>query len=147
MERPAPAWRPGPGVAGLGARGGVRGGGGTRGSTAAGSVLAYSTGALIYYAVFYRWRLVPRWLSVWGIAGVLLILTACLFALFRNNAVTGYALLIAPIAVQEDVLAVWLLVKGFSQSPLTSRASSGTAAMTTTLGGAAAPGNRGAGHH
>jgi hypothetical protein len=111
------------------------------------AVVAYSTGALIYYAVFYQCRLVPRWLSVWGIAGVLLILTACMFALFRNNAVTRYTLLVLPIAVQEDVLAVWLLVKGFSPSPLTPRASSDTAAMTTTLGDAAAPGNRSAGDH
>lgn len=82
-------------------------------STLAG-VFAFSLGALMYYALFYRSRLVPRWLSGWGIAGVLLMMTACLLALFSDNPVTGYVPLILPIFVQELVLAGWLLVKGFS---------------------------------
>ena len=67
----------------------------------------------MYYALFYRSQLVPRWLSGWGIDGVLLMLCACLMALFSDNPITGYTLLVLPIAVQELVLAVWLLVKGF----------------------------------
>jgi len=77
-------------------------------------VFAFSLGALLYYVVFYRSQLIPRWLSGWGIAGVLLMLTACVLALFSNSEVTGYIPLILPIAVQEMVFAVWLLVKGFS---------------------------------
>ncbi len=92
-------------------------------STLAG-VFAFCVGGLMYYTLFYRSRLVPRWLSGWGMAGALLMMTACLLALFSNSPVTGYALLILPILVQELVLAVWLLGKGFSPSPLTSRAPS-----------------------
>lgn len=77
------------------------------------AVFAFNLGALMYYALFYRSQLVPRWLSGWGIAGVLLMLCACLMALFSDNPITGYTLLVLPIAVQELVLAVWLLVKGF----------------------------------
>jgi hypothetical protein len=77
------------------------------------AVFAFSVGALMYYVAFYRSRLVARWLSGWGAIGALLMLTACLFALFSDTAVTGYTLLILPIAVQEMVLAIWLLVKGF----------------------------------
>jgi hypothetical protein len=76
--------------------------------------LAFTVGALMYYSVFYRARLVPRWLSGWGIAAVLLMTIACLLALFTDSPVTGYTLLILPIALQEMVLAVWLLAKGFS---------------------------------
>jgi hypothetical protein len=79
-------------------------------------VFAFCVGALMYYVLFYRSRLVPRWLSGWGIAGALLMMTACLLALFDNRPVTGYAPLILPILVQELVLAVWLLAKGFSPS-------------------------------
>ncbi|HET7015030.1 MAG TPA: DUF4386 domain-containing protein [Streptosporangiaceae bacterium] len=78
------------------------------------AVFAFSLGALIYYVLFYRSRLVPRWLSGYGVVAVLLIMTACVLALFSDKPITGYTLLIAPIAVQEVVFASWLLVKGFS---------------------------------
>jgi hypothetical protein len=96
-------------------------------STLAG-VFAFSTSALMYYSLFYRTRLVPRWLSAWGLAGALLMMTACVLALFTNDPVTGYALLILPIAVQEMVLAVWLLVKGFNPPSSTTVASDRQAA-------------------
>jgi uncharacterized protein DUF4386 len=48
-----------------------------------------------------------------GIAGVLLMISACLMALFSDSPITSYTLLVLPIAVQELVLAFWLLVKGF----------------------------------
>jgi Domain of unknown function (DUF4386) len=88
------------------------------------AVFAFSLAALMYYTLFYRSRLVPRWLSGWGLAAAFLMMIACLLALFSNSPVTGYTLLILPIAVQEVVLAVWLLVKGFSPSLRTSKASS-----------------------
>lgn len=81
-------------------------------------VFAFSLGALMYYSVFYKSRLIPRWLSAWGIAAVLLILVACVAALFSGNAVTTYVILILPIAVQEMVLAVWLIARGFTSSAL-----------------------------
>jgi hypothetical protein len=67
-------------------------------STLAG-VFAFNLGAVMYYALFYREQLVPRWLSGWGIAAALLMMTACLLALFSRSPVTGYTLLIPPIAV------------------------------------------------
>ena len=75
---------------------------------------AFTLGALMYYTLFYRARLVPRWLSGWGIAATLLMMTACLLSLFSDNPVTGYTFLFLPIAVQEMVLAGWLLVRGLA---------------------------------
>ena len=76
-------------------------------------VFAFALGGLMYYSVFYRSRLVPRWLSVWGIAAELLMLVACLSSLFSRNPVTSYTIFVLPIAVQEMVLAAWLIAKGF----------------------------------
>jgi len=78
------------------------------------AVLAFSVGAFMYYSLLYRSQLVPRWLSGWGILAIILTLVACLFALFGHHPVTDYVLLVLPIAVQEIVLAVWLIAKGFT---------------------------------
>ena len=80
--------------------------------------MAFSVGALMYYYLLYRSRLVPRWLSGWGILAIVLTLVACLLALFGHHPVTSYVPLVLPIAAQELVLAVWLLAKGF-RAPVT----------------------------
>ncbi len=82
------------------------------------AVFAFHVGALMYYAVFYQAQLIPRWSSAWGAAGVILGLVAALLVLCR---VTGYisttqVIFNLPIGVQEVVLALWLIVKGFNQS-------------------------------
>jgi len=86
-----------------------------QGATLAGAY-AYIAGALMYYSVFYRYRLVPRWLTGWGIAAEFSLLTACLLATFGRTPVTSYTLLILPIAIQEYVVAAWLILKGFAPS-------------------------------
>lgn len=82
-------------------------------------VISFSAGALMYYTLLYRSRLIPRWLSGWGVVATLLMLFACILAIFEGKPVTGYTFLILPIAVQEMVLAVWLLVKGFNPAFIT----------------------------
>ena len=79
------------------------------------AVLAFYAGASMYYYVFFRARLIPQWLSGWGLAGTALGAVAGLLVLFR---VTGYmsatqVALNLPIGVNEIVLAIWLLVRGF----------------------------------
>jgi Domain of unknown function (DUF4386) len=84
------------------------------------AVFAFCVGSFMYYTVFYQTRLVPRWLSGWGIGAAALLMAACLLALFHNTAVTGYVALAAPIGVQEMVFALWLLIKGFVPSAVRS---------------------------
>jgi hypothetical protein len=79
-------------------------------------VFAFILGALMYYNVLYRSRLVPRWLSGWGIVAEFPMLIACLSASFGHTPVTSFTILILPIAVQELVLAAWLIFRGFSPS-------------------------------
>ncbi len=80
--------------------------------------IVFCLGALMFYAVLYQSRLVPRWISVWGLAAVIPYLAAeflALFALLDPLSATA-SLLHIPLAVQEMVLAVWLIVKGFNPS-------------------------------
>jgi hypothetical protein len=78
-------------------------------------VFAFCLGAFMYYYLFFQVKLLPRWLSGFGIVAIILMMAACVLSLFSDNPVTGYALLVFPIALQEMVLAIWLIVKGFSQ--------------------------------
>jgi hypothetical protein len=81
-------------------------------------VFVFYTGGLMYYCIFYRARLVPQWLSLWGIGGVALGAVAALLILFAvvDSMSTVQIVLNVPIGVQEIVLAVWLIVKGFRPS-------------------------------
>jgi len=85
-----------------------------RDQAALAGVFAFCVGAFMYYYVFFQSRLIPRWLSSFGIVAIILMCTACVLALFSGNRITSYILLAAPIALQEMVLAVWLIVKGFN---------------------------------
>ena len=100
-----------------------------RDQTTLAAVLGFYIGAGMYYWIFFQTGLVPRWLSGWGLAGVILGFTAAILVLFR---VTGYmsapqVLLNIPIGVNEMVLAVWLIVRGFwSAAPVPGPPVSGT---------------------
>ena len=85
-------------------------------------LIAFCLGALLYYCVFYQSRLIPRWLAVWGLVGAALSLAVVLFSLFNPGFVVSWVhtLLNAPIAFQEMVLAVWLIIKGFNPSAIAS---------------------------
>ncbi|MFI0424224.1 DUF4386 domain-containing protein [Spongiactinospora sp. 9N601] len=77
-------------------------------------IVSSGLGDVLLFFMLYRARLVPRWLSVWGLAGAGLVLVASLLVLFRQVEIVGpvYLGMNAPMAVQSLVLAGWLIVKG-----------------------------------
>jgi hypothetical protein len=81
-------------------------------------ILAFYLGGFMYYYIFYKSRLVPRWLSIWGVVAVGLGATAALLVMFRvtSSMSTVQVVFNLPIGVQEMVLAVWLIAKGFAAS-------------------------------
>ena len=74
--------------------------------------IVFSLGALMFYTLFYQTRLIPRWLSAWGIVGAIVYLVAGVMALFG----TAMDFLLALLGVQEMVMALWLIIKGFNPS-------------------------------
>ena len=84
----------------------------------AANLLTFGIGALMYYVVFYQYRLVPRWLTVWGLVGITLTIISALLVMFHLLPPFGtiQVILNLPILPQELVLAVWLIVKGFNPS-------------------------------
>ncbi len=72
--------------------------------------IPFALGALMFSYLLYQSRLVPRWLSVWGLVGAALYLVPSLGSMFGLS----LGILMAPTAVQEMVMAAWLIAKGFS---------------------------------
>jgi len=87
------------------------------------SLLAFTIGALLIYIVFYRTKLVPRWLSGWGIVAAILGMLSCVLVLVGLIAPFGteQIAIAIPMLPQEYVLAAWLIVKGFNPSVIASK--------------------------
>ena len=82
---------------------------------------AFSLGALMYYAVFYQSRLIPRWLSGWGLLAAALAFAAAFLVMFGLKPLSPFfTVLIVPIFFQEIVLEGWLIFKGFTPSAIAS---------------------------
>ena len=82
--------------------------------------IPFVLGALMFYVLLYQSRLVPRWLSVWGLLGAGLYIVAPIASMFGNS----LDVLMFPLAVQEMVMAVWLIAKGFNRSAIASERAS-----------------------
>jgi hypothetical protein len=88
-------------------------------------IIVFSLGAMMLYYVLYQSRLVPRWISVWGgVAIVMHFATAflLLFGVVGHDDMTTLMVINFPIFLQEMVMAVWLIVKGFSPAVVAPRA-------------------------
>jgi hypothetical protein len=82
-------------------------------------VAVFTIGGLFFYSVLYRSKLVPRWISGWGFLAAALLLVGSVLSLLEVNFVGPglFELIFAmPIAGNEMVLAVWLIVKGFDSA-------------------------------
>jgi hypothetical protein len=87
-------------------------------------VLAWLAGAFMYYCLLYKARLVPRWLSGWGLVGAALCLGATVYSGFTQQLGFTPVNLAANLLIfaQEIALGVWLIAKGFNPATLTSEA-------------------------
>jgi hypothetical protein len=72
----------------------------------------FSLGALLLYSVLYTSKLLPRFIPVWGLIGVLSITALNLFE-FDTHIKMMLAL---PIILNEIFMGIWLIAKGFNQS-------------------------------
>jgi len=85
--------------------------------------IVFSVGTLMFFALFYQTRLIPRWLSGWGLIGAVLYFIAEIVSMFSPlhlapDIGSGIGLLLIPTAIQEMVFAVWMIVKGFNRQKI-----------------------------
>jgi len=84
-------------------------------------VAVFPLGALLFYYVLHGARLVPRWLSTWGLAGAALYWAAAPLVLFGalEPFSSAHIALQAPLGIQEIVLALWMIFRGFDTRSIT----------------------------
>ena len=92
-------------------------------------ITVFVIGALIFYYELYKTRLVPRWLSIWGLLSALALLIASLMFTLDVLAAEYAVLLMIPLAVQEQVMALWLIFKGFNTPAILSESTVGEKAL------------------
>ena len=81
-----------------------------------GMILVLGMGGLLFCYLLYLTELVPRWLSGWGLVGTAVTITASFLFMFRIIELMTSVYMNFPLALQEMVFAVWLIVKGFRQT-------------------------------
>ena len=72
----------------------------------------FITAAVAFYYLFYASKLIPNWLSVWGLIASVLLLVVNILEL--ANIIPPMMILYLPIISNEVVLALWLILKGFN---------------------------------
>ncbi|GAA5049655.1 hypothetical protein HNP84_004232 [Thermocatellispora tengchongensis] len=82
-------------------------------------IYVFTAGAVVWYALLHRLRLVPRFITIWGLAGVAILLAGSLFDLFGGDLdMLVYGL---PLGLNEFFLGGWLIARGF-RTPVTADA-------------------------
>ena len=82
--------------------------------------LVFCFGAVLFYVLLYRSRIVPRWITVWGFVGIPLYTAAYVLSMYGviDSNSSGQNLLQLPLGVQEMVLAIWMIARGFRPAAL-----------------------------
>jgi hypothetical protein len=74
--------------------------------------ITFALGALVFYYMLYGSKLIPRFLSIWGLLGAAVVLMNTLLDMFGGP--PGNLGII--MLLNELFLGVWLIIKGFNSS-------------------------------
>ena len=78
------------------------------------ALLFFCLGGILWYYLFFISNYIPRVLSIWGLAAVLLLSIPVLFKLYDRDFLPAAKILALPYVPYELFLGVWLIVKGFN---------------------------------
>lgn len=85
-------------------------------------VIVFTLGALSFYYLLYKSKLVPRFLSIWGFWAALYLFAGAVLGMFTIGIFShmpfmkGMIYFAPPIALNEFILGIWLIIKGFNLS-------------------------------
>jgi hypothetical protein len=81
-------------------------------------LIFYGLGCLILFGVLFKAKLVPRFISVWGLFAVVLALAGLAADMYGSG--VGMEIYGMPLGLCQIFLAIWLIVKGFNLSAIDS---------------------------
>ena len=83
--------------------------------------ITLALGALLLYTMLYRSKLIPRFVSIWGLVGAITVLTTTMLDIFALSVSPAIGLVLGlPMLLNELFLGVWLIAKGFNPSAVAS---------------------------
>lgn len=83
-----------------------------------GASIVFGFTAIILNDTLFRYKLIPAFISLWGFVGGLLILILGVMKILDLDVSSIEVAFTVPIALNEMVLAVWLIAKGFKTENL-----------------------------
>lgn len=79
--------------------------------------LIFSLSALLLYAMLFRSRLIPGFISIWGLIAAALVLTNTVLGWFNPELGKSIGMITGlPMLLNEVFLGIWLIIRGFSPS-------------------------------
>jgi hypothetical protein len=79
--------------------------------------LIFSLSALLLYAMILRTRLIPGFISIWGLIAAALVLVNTVLGWFSPELGESLGMMTGlPMLLNEVFLGIWLIVRGFSPS-------------------------------
>ncbi len=84
-------------------------------------VLLLCSGNIILYILFFKTKLMPRWIALWGIWSAILSIFASGLILFKvvDIITPEYLIINVPTALFELFFGGWLIIKGFNRNIFT----------------------------
>jgi hypothetical protein len=89
-----------------------------RGITRTLMLLGFCFSASMFYYLLFKTKLLPRFISIWGLIGVVLLFIEIMSNIFDHS--LGGIIIMLPMGLNEIFLGIWLIVKGFNPSAITS---------------------------
>jgi hypothetical protein len=75
-------------------------------------MLVFCLGAILFYYLLFKARVVPRWLSLWGLVALIPMLIGTMTQIFGHTIPFIFYLPYVPF---ELFIGIWILVKGLKE--------------------------------
>ena len=81
-------------------------------------IIVFVLGATLLYYGLIKTKLIPRWISLFGLVSAVILLMASMMFYWEYIPAETAILFMLPLALQEIIMALWMITKGFNSSAI-----------------------------